>query len=85
VCFQEGANPNESGLSFTFNSLTDNSDDLFFSTDGSDFTYEPVDSGDGYDPAIRYIRMAPVNALNNAPKDASAQPEFNFYYQIRLN
>ncbi len=85
VCFKEGTTPNESGLSFVYVSLTDASDDLFFSTDGNDFTYEPVDSGDGYDPAIRYIRMAPANELNNAPKDASAQPEFNFYYQIRLN
>jgi len=85
VCFKEGSTPHESGLSFVYVSLTDASDDLFFSTDGSDFTYEPVDSGDGYDPAIRYIRMAPANELNNAPKDASAQPEFNFYYQIRLN
>ena len=85
VCFQDGASPNESGLDFIFTSLTDISDDLFFSTDGNDFTYEPVDSGDGYDPAIRYIRMTPANPLNNAPKDASAQPEFNFYYQIRLN
>ncbi|MEH6346459.1 MAG: hypothetical protein V7785_15300 [Bermanella sp.] len=85
VCFKEGATPNESGLSFVYVSLTDASDDLFFSTDGSDFTYDPVDSGDGYDPAIRYIRIAPANELNNAPKDASAQPEFNFYYQIRLN
>ena len=85
VCFQEGTTPNESGLEFIYTSLTDTSDDLFFSTDGSDFTYEPVDSGDGYDSAIRYIRMAPANPLNNAPKDASAQPEFNFYYQIRLN
>jgi len=85
VCFKEGSTPDESGLSFVYVSLTDASDDLFFSTDGSDFTYEPVDSGDGYDPAIRYIRMIPANELNNAPKDASAQPEFNFYYQIRLN
>ena len=85
VCFKEGTTPHESGLSFVYVSLTDASDDLFFSTDGNDFTYNPVDSGDGYDPAIRYIRMAPANELNNAPKDASAQPEFNFYYQIRLN
>jgi uncharacterized repeat protein (TIGR01451 family) len=85
VCFKEGTTPHESGLEFIYTSLTDNSDDLFFSTDGSDFTYAPVNSGDGYDPAIRYIRMAPANALNNAPKDASAQPEFNFYYKIRLD
>ena len=85
VCFKEGTTPHESGLDYVYLSLTDASDDLFFSTDGSDFTYEPVDSGDGYDPAIRYIRIAPANELNNAPKDASAQPEFNFYYQIRLN
>ncbi len=85
VCFKEGSTPNESGLSFVYVSLTDASDDLFFSTDGSNFDYVPQNSGDGYDPAIRYIRMAPANELNNAPKDASAQPEFNFYYQIRLN
>jgi len=79
VCFKDGTPPNDSDLEFDIGT------DLTFAEDDGNFNYTPVDSGEGYDPAIRYIRMTPTNQLKSAPKDISAaQPEFNFYYQVRL-
>lgn len=85
VCFIDGNNPNESGLTYNFVALDDLTDGISFSIDGTDFSYEPVDSGDGYDAAIRYIRINPVGEYNNQPKNSSVEPEFNFSYQVRLN
>ena len=84
VCFEDGANPNESELTYNFSGLNAANDSLYFSQDGVDFSYEPVDSGDGYDPTIRYIRIQPSGIYKKAKKDGSETPEFKFSYQIRL-
>ncbi|EAT12005.1 hypothetical protein HF888_11520 [Bermanella marisrubri] len=84
ICFEDGATPNESGLTYDFNSITNLSDDIAFSVDGSDFSYEPSDEGDGYDSNIRFIRISPSGELRNANKNGSTEPSFNFKYQIRL-
>lgn len=84
ICFEDGVSPNESDLAFDFISLAAANDDVFFSQDGIDFDYEPVDSGDGYDPSIRHIRIEPAGAYKKAKKDGSQTPEFNFSYQVRL-
>jgi hypothetical protein len=84
ICFEDGATPNESELTFDFLGLTSTSDSLFFSQDGTDFNYEPVDGGDGYDSTIRYIRIKPSGIYKQGKKDGSETPEFNFSYQIRL-
>ncbi|MGR6874760.1 hypothetical protein ACU6U9_21305 [Pseudomonas sp. HK3] len=84
ICFEDGANPNESQLVFNFLGLSAANDGIYFSQDGSDFNYEPVDSGDGYDPTVRYIRIKPSGTYKKAKKDGSETPEFNFNYQVRL-
>ncbi|WP_396587127.1 hypothetical protein [Bermanella sp. R86510] len=84
LCFEDGDTPNESGLVYNFNALDNNSDHLSFSVDGNDFTYEPNDTGDGYDSNIRFIRFTPENALLNASKDGTTQPSFSVRYQVRL-
>lgn len=84
VCFEDGSALNESELTFDFLGLTSTTDHLFFSQDGVDFDYEPVDNGDGYDPSIRYIRIAPSGAYKQASKDGTQTPEFSFSYQVRL-
>ena len=84
ICFEDGANPNESQLSFDFLGLGAANDSIYFSQDGADFSYEPVDSGDSYDPTVRYIRIKPSGIYKQAKKDGSETPEFNFSYQIRL-
>ena len=84
ICFEDGNTPNESQLSYDFSGLGAANDSVYFSQDGADFTYEPVDSGDGYDPSVRYIRIKPSGIYKKAKKDGSETPEFKFSYQIRL-
>ena len=84
VCFNDGNNPNESGLTYNFVALNSSSDHISFSQDGTDFNYEPVDGGDGYDSTVRYIRITPTGEYNNQPKNSTVEPEFNFTYQVKL-
>ena len=84
VCFTDGSSPNESGLTYDFISLDNLTDHVQFSQDGSDFTYAPIDTGDGYDDSVRFIRIAPIGNLNASDKSISFEPEFTFDYQIRL-
>lgn len=84
VCFEDGTGLNQSDLTFDFLGLNSLTDHVSFSQDGADFTYEPADSGDGYDPTIRYIRISPAGIYKNSDKAGSYTPEFNFSYQVRL-
>ncbi len=68
-----------SGLTFTFGSLGDPDDDLSFSNDdGATFTYTPVASGDGADPAVTHVRVAPKGALAEAA--AAGAPSFTIEF-----
>ncbi|MEP2100834.1 MAG: H-type lectin domain-containing protein [Parasphingorhabdus sp.] len=67
IQFQDGS-PG-SGLGFSFGGLGDPMDSVSFSTDGSNFTYSPTDSGDGTDPAVTHIRVSPVGFM--APNTGS--------------
>jgi uncharacterized repeat protein (TIGR01451 family) len=51
------------GLGCTFISLASTADCFDFSTDGTDFTHTPSDSGDGTDPAITHIRIRPTGFM----------------------
>ncbi len=53
-----------SGLTYTYTSLTDSSDDLAFSNDnGVTFSYSPVQDADGCDAAITNFRLNPSGAF----------------------
>ncbi len=87
VCYQDGPSGHESGLTYNFKGIDDLTDHVQFSESqgGSDFTYSPVDDGDGYDSKIRAIKISPAGNLNASDKDVSFEPQFTFEYQIRLN
>ena len=85
ICFSDGTGINVSGLSYSFISTDELTDDIRFSIDGTDFDYQPQDDGDGYDPAIRHIRLTPKGTLLNRAKNGTESPEFKFTYQIRLD
>lgn len=85
ICFEDGTTPNESTLTFNFDSLDATTDHISFSQDGIDFSYEPVDAGDGYDPSIRFIRIFPSGEFKKSDKNNTYSPEFTFSYQVRLN
>ncbi len=73
-----------SGLTYTFTSLGSSTDDVEFSNDGgSTWTYTPVDSGDGTDPAVTDIRINPkgIFAASGGGGDPSFQARFKAVVQ----
>ncbi len=54
-----------SGLSYTFSSLSNGTDDVAFSNDGgATWTYTPVIGSNGTDPAVTHIRINPKGVFN---------------------
>jgi hypothetical protein len=54
-----------SGLSYTFSSLSNGTDDVAFSNDGgATWTYTPVIGSNGTDPAVTHIRINPKGIFN---------------------
>src|SRR5690606_6367774 len=52
-----------SGLTLEFNGYDDHTDQVDFSQDGVDWTYEPVPDAVGLDPAVRWIRLRPAGTF----------------------
>ena len=77
VQFQEGSPA--SGLGYSFIALGSTADSISFSTDGLNFNYTPVDSGDGTDASVTHIRITPTGYL--AP-DTGSGPA-GFYLRLR--
>ncbi len=63
VDFADGAGAASSGLSLTFGGLADTTDDVEFSVDGVNYNYLPVPDADGFDSAVRYIRINPTGTF----------------------
>ena len=70
-----------SGLSWNYVSPGSMADSIDFSTDGSDWTYVPVEDGQGFDPLVRYIRLKPSGAL---PAAGGSNPSADFTFRVRL-
>lgn len=68
--FSDGAV--SSGLSFTYGGPTDATDNVFFSADGTDFSYEPNTPSD---INVTHIRFSPSGIFN--PNNAGDQPSFS--------
>ena len=73
-----------SGLSYTYDGLTDGSDDLEFSSDpaGVDFSHPPSADGNGVDTSVTYIRVKPKGTL--AGYDGVTLPQFTIRFQVRV-
>lgn len=80
VQYTDGTPP--SGLTCDFISLASTSDCFSFSTDGTDFTYVPSDSGDGTDPAVTHIRITPEGAMKE--EAGSGNPNFELRIKARI-
>lgn len=63
VEFSDGTGAASSGLSLAFGGLADFSDDVEFSTDGIDYGYRPLPDADGFDAAVRFIRVNPTGTF----------------------
>ncbi len=80
VEFLDGAVSSE--LSYNFISLGSNTDSIEFSTDGSDFTHTPVDSGDGTDPDVTHIRVTLSGAM--APNSSGTASSFDLRFRAKI-
>lgn len=71
-----------SDLTCVFVALADPTDCYGFSTDGSNFSYVPTDSGDGTDPAVRHIRVTPTGVM--AANSGNGDPNFKLRLRVRI-
>lgn len=72
-----------SALIYNFQGLGNPSDSLEFSTNGSDFSYIPVDSGDGTDPNVTHIRVTFFGAMAPAIGGTASSLQLRFKTKIR--
>lgn len=83
IKFVDGISPANSGLSYTFSALNSTSDNIEFSSDGTDYTYTPSADANGADNNIRFFRIRPSGAMGAA--SVTAQPQFEFHYKVTLH
>ncbi len=81
IIFTDG-DSTPSGLTFNFTALDDLTDDVDFSTDGTNFDYVPQPDARGIDEAITHIRLNPRGVMSAA--DGTDIPEFKLQYQVRV-
>ena len=63
VEFTDGLGAASSGLSLVYGGLDDLTDDIEFSTDGSNWNYEPSPDANGFDSSVQYIRIRPSGSF----------------------
>jgi uncharacterized repeat protein (TIGR01451 family) len=74
-----------SGLTYTFTSLSNGTDDVSFSNTGcSPFTnYTPVPDVNGFDAAVTCIRINPKGVF--AAASGGSNPNFQAIFRVRVN
>ncbi len=73
-----------SGVSYSFGSLSDPADDLYFSSDGGvSYSYSPVPDGNGVDPAVTNIQIRLTSGFAGASGSGNPSAEFQFKTRIR--
>jgi hypothetical protein len=82
VEFTDGTGAAASGLTFSFGGLGDLSDDVEFSTDGSNWNYVPIPDGDGFDPAVTWIRIRPGGTFVGT--GVLPAPRFELRFRARI-
>ena len=82
VEFTDGVGNRASELSYVFGGLGDPGDSLEFSTDGASFRYVPSPDADGFDPAVRYVRVNPDGSF--AAADNGITREFSLRFRVRI-
>ncbi|WGL18475.1 hypothetical protein PVT68_09285 [Microbulbifer bruguierae] len=72
-----------SGLTWVYFALDSVTDDLEFSQDGIDWSYVPVPDADGFDAAVRHIRLTPAGRMNPQSGGLDSWAEFSFRVRVR--
>jgi hypothetical protein len=66
-----------SGLNYAYSATTPATDGLEFSTNGTNWSYQPVANAAGYDPAVRAIRVKLTGSFSSATS-------FQLRYRARI-
>lgn len=80
VLFTDGAIA--SGLTYTFISIGDLTDDVAFSIDGTNYDYIPVSGAGGFDASITHMRVKPKSTFNAA--SSGNTPSFEIKFKVRV-
>ncbi len=81
IRFVDGSPP--SGLTYTFNNLASNTDNLQFSNNGgASYTYTPSPDGNGVDSSVTNIRVLPQGQLL-AP-NGNGTPSFQIKFRVKV-
>ena len=81
VEFTDGAGTASSGLSYTYSGLGSGTDSVEFSTDGVSYNYTPVPDADGFDTAVRYVRINPAGVFLGS---GGTPPTFALRFRVRV-
>jgi uncharacterized repeat protein (TIGR01451 family) len=76
VRFDDSASPAPTALAFDY------ATNVSYSTDGTTFGYTPVPDANGFDAAIRAVRIAPTGAM--AAPTGAGNPQFHLRYVVLL-
>jgi uncharacterized repeat protein (TIGR01451 family) len=71
------------GLTYTFNALDDDTDDIEFSNNGTDFSYDPTEDSEGLDKSITHFRINP-KGIFQAPAAGENSNEFTIKFRVQL-
>jgi uncharacterized repeat protein (TIGR01451 family) len=80
--FTDGLGSASSGLTYLFIALADLTDDVDFSTDGIDYSFVPTPDGDGFDAAVRYIRVNPSGTFLG--RSTATPTTFDLRFRVRV-
>lgn len=69
-----------SGMTLDWGGYADASDDVLFSTDGTNYAYTPVVGGNGTDQLVTHIRLLPKGRMNGV--QGSDRPSFSIQYEM---
>ena len=76
VRFDDSTSPVPPALTFTY------ATHVTYSTDGTTFGYTPVPDANGFDAAMRAVRIAPTGAM--AAPTGAGNPHFRLRYVVLL-
>ena len=72
------------GLTYTFNALDDDDDDIQFSNNnGADFNYGPTEDSEGLDKSITHFRINP-KGIFQAPAAGETSKQFTIKFRVQL-
>ena len=80
--FTDGAGAAASGLTYVYGGPTDAGDSLEFSLDGVDYSYTPSADAQGFDDAVRFVRVRLFGSF--APADSGTDRQFTLRFRVRV-